>query len=98
MNKDISELIKDWEYDPAIVNARHILGADGTRRIQLRMDLGILQLEMTGRPDGTRPRGYDTLLDYFKVGAGTSKGRFKLNADGLHRRRFLWIRKRHPPG
>jgi protein-arginine kinase activator protein McsA len=81
LNKDISELIKDWEYDPAIVNARHILGADGTRRIQLRMDLGILQLEMTGRPDGTRPRGYDTLLDYFKLEAGTSNGRLKLNAD-----------------
>jgi hypothetical protein len=81
LNKDICNLMKEWEYDPATVNARHIVGADGAQRIQLRLDLGILQLERTGRPDGTRPRGYDTLLDYFTMCAGTSKGRFRLTPD-----------------
>lgn len=31
----------------------------------MRIDLGILQMHTLGRPDGKRPHGMDTLLDYF---------------------------------
>ncbi len=36
---------------------RRIEGADGRPKIQVRVELGILQLEATGRPDGLHPEG-----------------------------------------
>jgi hypothetical protein len=30
----------------------------------MRLDLGLLQMEMTGRPDGARPHGFESLLEY----------------------------------
>jgi hypothetical protein len=32
----------------------------------MRVDLGILQMETIGRPDGTRPHGYATYFDYLR--------------------------------
>ena len=32
----------------------------------MRVELGLLQMELTGRPDGVRPHGFDSLLDYFE--------------------------------
>lgn len=39
-------------------------GQDGREIIQMRVDLGVLQLETFGRPDGSRPEGFETYLDY----------------------------------
>lgn len=74
MSKDISAILKGWEYDPSRVSARWIQGEDGTTKIQLRLDLGLFQMEANGRPDGSRPRGYATLLDYYTTLERTSKG------------------------
>ena len=49
------------------MKARKIIGRDGRPRIQLRLDLGLLQMEMTGRPDGQRPFGAESLLDYHQA-------------------------------
>jgi hypothetical protein len=65
LNKDISNMINDWDFDPAKVSSRWIKGDDGRMKIQLRLDLGLFQMEPDGRPDGQRPRGYPTLLDYY---------------------------------
>lgn len=82
MNPDITDLLSNWEYDPNQVNARFVPGADGRTRIQLRMDLGIFQMEPDGRPDGQRPRGCESLLDHYRTLAKTSKpAAFKLDAD-----------------
>lgn len=64
MNEDISPILESWPYEPGEVKARKIIGRDGRPRIQLRLDLGLLQMEMTGRPDGKRPFGMESLLDY----------------------------------
>jgi hypothetical protein len=56
----------DWKYDGASINARWIVGLDGRPKVQLRLDLGVLQMEATGRPDGTRPHGCSTSLDFYK--------------------------------
>src|SRR4051812_44910040 len=32
----------------------------------MRLDLGLLQMEMNGRPDGARPHGCESLLEYFE--------------------------------
>ncbi|MEM7392729.1 MAG: hypothetical protein AAF492_10310, partial [Verrucomicrobiota bacterium] len=66
MNKDISQILRAWEYNPNEVSARWIKAEDGAQKIQMRLDLGIFQMEAEGRPDGTRPRGYPSLLDYYR--------------------------------
>jgi hypothetical protein len=66
MSLDISHILNDWPYEPGQVVARRIRGQDGTEKIQLRLDLGLLQMEVTGRPDGLRPHGFETMLDYYE--------------------------------
>ena len=65
MSKDISNLAAGWPYEPGEVRARWILADDGRRKVQLRMDLGVFQMEPEGRPDGTRPRGAVSLCDFY---------------------------------
>jgi hypothetical protein len=65
VSKDIDTILDGWEYNPGRVNARWITGSDGLPKIQLRLDLGILQMEIEGRPDGSSPRGFPSLKDYY---------------------------------
>ena len=65
-NKDITPVLKGWDYEPGTINVRKVAGADGSPKLQMRLDLGLLQMEMTGRPDGVRPHGCESLLDYFE--------------------------------
>ena len=64
MSGDLNDILSDWPFDPASVNARIIHGMDGREKVQLRLDLGVLQMELDGRPDGKRPHGFTSLLDY----------------------------------
>ena len=66
MAVDIGGILEEWPYEPGQLTARRITGEDGKERIQLRVELGILQMEVTGRPDGQRPHGFDSLLDHYK--------------------------------
>jgi hypothetical protein len=61
---DISDILDGWEYDPNR-NARIITGADGREKLQIRLRLGLIQMELDGRPDGQRPYGFETVLDYY---------------------------------
>lgn len=64
---DITDVLKSWEYDlRQEMMVRRIKGTDGRMKIQMRLDLGILQMEEDGRPDGKRPHGKESLLDYFE--------------------------------
>ncbi len=65
-NKDISPVMEGWEYETGTINVRKITGLDGQPKLQMRLDLGLLQMEMNGRPDGVRPHGHESLLDYFE--------------------------------
>jgi UvrB/uvrC motif len=62
--KDIAVILNDWEYDSNEVTVRKIMGIDGRWKIQMRLDLGVLQMELEGRPDGKRPHGRESLLEY----------------------------------
>jgi hypothetical protein len=57
-------LFDEWPYQFGDVAARLVKGRDGREVVQLRIDMGILQLEAKGRPDGNRPGGCDTYLDH----------------------------------
>lgn len=67
MSEDLSPILASWPYDdnPAL-QVRRIEGHDGRPKIQLRIDLGILQMELSDRPDGRRPHGHESLLDYYQ--------------------------------
>ncbi len=64
MNHDLTQLLQSWPYEPGRINARVITGEDGREKLQMRIDLGVLQMELQGRPDGKQPHGFESLLDY----------------------------------
>lgn len=82
MNYDISSILKNWDYDPSNINARWVMGQDGRMKVQLRLDLGLFQMEAEGRPDGTRPRGYVSLLHYYSAITKTAGGGQALKLGG----------------
>lgn len=66
MTLDLSELLREWPYEAGQVNVRLIEGDDARPKIQMRLDLGVIQMEMTGRPDGAKPNGFESLLEYYE--------------------------------
>ena len=63
-DKDITAALAGWNFEPGQVNVRIIRGKDGKPKIQLRLDLGLLQMELNGRPDGKRPHNHASELDH----------------------------------
>lgn len=71
--RSIDSILKEWKYEPGEVRARLVRGGDGREVLQMRIDMGLLQLETTNRPDGARPGGAETYFDMLmaeKVHAG----------------------------
>ena len=64
MDYDIDPLLEQWPHKPGEVTVRRITGRDGRPKIQMRLDLGLLQMEIEHRPDGRRPHGCKSLLAY----------------------------------
>lgn len=66
MSLDLNDILRDWPHDPGQLTVRKIVGSDGKEKLQLRIDLGLMQMEMTGRPDGQRPFDCESLLAYHR--------------------------------
>ncbi len=64
MTQDISHILRDWPYEGGQINVRLVQGDDDEPRIQMRLDLGLLQMEVSGRPDASRPQGFESFLEY----------------------------------
>jgi hypothetical protein len=63
-NQDIDFILREWPYQPGVISAR-IVRAPGRRKVlQMRIELGLLQMEFAGRPDGERPGEMETYLDF----------------------------------
>jgi hypothetical protein len=75
MSLDLNTLLQDWPHESGSIKVRKILGLDGREKLQLRIDLGILQMEMTGRPDGQRPHNCESLLQYHQRRAAREAAR-----------------------
>src|SRR5512136_2963743 len=67
MDFDISHLLDQWEYKPGQVGARRFKTKDGCEKIQLRLELCLLQMNAVGRPDGKRPFGRTCLLEHYRA-------------------------------
>ncbi|MCI0642911.1 MAG: UvrB/UvrC motif-containing protein [Gemmataceae bacterium] len=66
MNQDIDFMLKNWEHKPGVVQARLVQARDGRQVIQMRLDLGVLQMETRGKPDGAQPHGHDSYYHYLR--------------------------------
>jgi hypothetical protein len=67
MDFDISQLLEQWDYQPGQVVVRRFKAKDGKEKLQLRVDLGLLQMNAQGRPDGKRPLGHASLFEYYRA-------------------------------
>ncbi|MCL4204659.1 MAG: UvrB/UvrC motif-containing protein [Pirellulaceae bacterium] len=64
VKKNLDRLLEQWPFEPDSVKVRVVQGDDGRDVIQMRVDMGILQMEIDGRPDGNRPFGFESFYDY----------------------------------
>jgi hypothetical protein len=83
-SQDISSIIAGWDFDPTNLKVRLVRGDDGSEKIQMRIDLGLLQMELSGRPDGQRPEGMESWLEYHEARAEQAAARgedFSLDHD-----------------
>lgn len=97
----IDNILRDWEYKPGMVMARRVKGVDGRELIQMRVEMGVLQLEVAGRPDGERPHGEDTYFNYLDKLAKSQGGDFLLTEEQCdevdrefvqyYHRRICWL-------
>ena len=78
-NLDLNNLLEGWPHEPGQVKARKIIGCDGREKVQLRIDLGLIQMELHGRPDGHRPNGFESLLQYHQARAGSQAESYSLS-------------------
>ncbi len=102
MKQDIDNILKQWPFDPFSVNVRQ-LHLPERIVIQMRVDMGLLQLEVEGRPDGKNPHGSRTYYDYLVDKASETQD-FELNEDNCveidrefvqyYHRRVCWLQLR----
>lgn len=83
MTQDISHVLEGWDFRPQELNVRIIKGDDGADRIQMRIDLGLLQMHMDGRPDGERPHGGEGLLEYYERECAEYGNGYRLGHDAI---------------
>jgi hypothetical protein len=75
MSLDLNTILKDWPHENGSIKVRKITGLDGREKLQLRVDLGVLQMETTGRPDGQRPHNCESLLEYHQKQAARAEAK-----------------------
>lgn len=98
--QDIDEILKQWPFDPMSINVR-LLESSHRRVLQMRVDMGILQLETEGRPDGVDFQGNSTYFEFLKKKYQKARDEFKLNEEicveidrefvQFYHRRVCWL-------
>jgi len=69
---DISRILQNWPYDPEN-DARMVPAEDGRQILQVRTPLGLEQFELDGRPDGAKPHGMESALEYYTLSLKRAK-------------------------
>jgi hypothetical protein len=67
MIRDLRTILDGWEYEPGKISVRKIIGRDGREKIQTRIDMGLLQMEPDGPPDGQPVAGHDSVLEQLEA-------------------------------
>ncbi|MGE0609733.1 MAG: UvrB/UvrC motif-containing protein [Pirellulales bacterium] len=102
--KDIDAILRDWPLEPGELCVRLVRGSDSREVIQMRVEMGVLQLEVSNRPDGQRPHGADTFFDYLLAEAIHSGDDYRLSEEQcgevdreflqFYHRRICWLQLR----
>lgn len=97
----LDDIFANWPYEFGDVSARKVRGSNGRVVLQLRLDMGVMQMEATGRPDGARPEGHDTYYDFLLAMAFEEGQNFELDAERcmeidrefmqFYHRRICWM-------
>jgi hypothetical protein len=87
-SSDLTPILKDWQWQSGVFGARTLSGHDGRLIIQVRLELGIIQMEADGRPDGNASGGFGSVLDRVRsqlaiLGGPTAVGGARLCADDV---------------
>lgn len=72
MSKDLDPILAGWDHDPDELQVRIVKGEEGRDKLQMRIELGVLQMELDGRPDGQRPHAFESLLEYHEARAAAT--------------------------
>jgi hypothetical protein len=62
----LDALLAEWPLNPKSLTVRQLQARNGRQVIQMRIEMGVLQLETEGRPGGDRPFGATTMLHYIQ--------------------------------
>jgi hypothetical protein len=99
--QNLDRILREWEFEPGKPVVRRMTGDDGRDVLQMRVDMGVLQLETTGRPDGERPHGFPTYYDYLLSAAFQEGPDFALGEERqsevdrefyqFYHRRICWL-------
>ena len=103
-HQDIDRLIRTWPMEPGKVLARVVETEDGRQVVQMRVEMGVLQMETSGRPDGERPGGAETYFDHLHEYAKSAGDQFELSEEQceeadrefvqFYHRRICWLAMR----
>ena len=99
--ENLDSLLRQWSFEPGRPLVRRAQGSDGRDVLQMRVDMGVLQLEATGRPDGEKPHGFATYYDYLMAVAFQEGPSFALDDERrleidrefyqFYHRRVCWL-------
>ena len=101
-SRNISDILQDWDYDSQSIRARIVAGQDGEADVlQMRVEMGLIQMAVDGRPDGIRPEGFATYLDYLLQEEISQGNEWELNDEQcmevdrefmqFYQRRISWL-------
>jgi hypothetical protein len=103
-SKGLDEILREWAFDPHALSVRLVKGDDGRDVIQMRVDLGILQMETQGRPDGQQVQEHASFLDWM-LEVEERDENFVMDEDQCfeadrefvqyYHRRISWLRLQH---
>lgn len=66
-NEDLTEILRSWDEVPRSMQVRIVTADDGRPLLQRRIEMGVVQMELSGRPDGARPYGLESILEAFRT-------------------------------
>ena len=52
MAEDLTDILGSWPREPGNFQVREVVAEDGRPLLQVRIDMGVVQMEVEGRPDG----------------------------------------------
>jgi len=65
MTEDIGHILRNWPYNPGEdLIVRIVEDIDGPK-LQIRIDMGIIQMEMDGNPTDEKPEGFESWFEYY---------------------------------